>query len=643
MARKVINIGTAAGAGNGDPARVAFDKCNENFEELYSIVNEDQGIEVPLNLTSETATEKLRLNGPSSSISGNSIDGATNYGLLVFTPTQTQVRGASIGLFTNGIQRVSVDSSGSATFTGPVTAPSFVGNLTGSASSATTATNLIGGSVAATTGSFSGPVSTNGSSIDTSSLSFSAYQSPFNLNFGGGAQNLNIGVRTLSQTVNVGSASEESSIYRFGTGPTKAGALKSVSLGTGGVAGSDTRVFIGSGAGGFMQVDCPQVFMNIAQAASFVGPLTGNASTATALQTSRSINGVPFNGTADVSVDLSNSITAGSFLTGGSFNGSAPATFSVDATSANTASKVVSRDGSGNFSAGTITASLNGNASTATTAVNLNGGTVNATTGAFSGDVQLNGATVTTTAATFNLLENGISNLRFGGGTQDLDIGVRIASQTINIGSASNTSSIYRFGTGPTQSGASKSVSLGTGGVSGSTTSVFIGSGAGGTCQIDSPTTSVSLLTLSQARFPATQVPSGDPNTLDDYEEGTWIPTVAGSTTAGSASYTTRVGTYTKVGRVVTLHCAFDWTGGTGSGRLRITNLPFAASLNTAYMGSSRIIGGPTWAAGATPTPGINPGFTIVEFDTHSSGALTPGSVAYTPAGGVIFSITYEV
>jgi hypothetical protein len=36
----------------------------------------------------------------------------------------------------------------------------------------------------------------------------------------------------------------------------------------------------------------------------------------------------------------------------------------VDATSANTVSKVVARDASGNFSAGTITASLNGNATT---------------------------------------------------------------------------------------------------------------------------------------------------------------------------------------------------------------------------------------------------------------------------------------
>ncbi len=57
-------------------------------------------------------------------------------------------------------------------------------------------------------------------------------------------------------------------------------------------------------------------------------------------------------------------VTAGSYLTGGGTSGTV--TLNVDATSANTASKVVARDASGNFSAGTITAALSGNATTAT-------------------------------------------------------------------------------------------------------------------------------------------------------------------------------------------------------------------------------------------------------------------------------------
>ncbi len=63
-------------------------------------------------------------------------------------------------------------------------------------------------------------------------------------------------------------------------------------------------------------------------------------------------------------------VTAGSYLTGGgSFTanqtGNSSVSLAVDATSANTASKVVARDASGNFSAGTITATLSGNASSA--------------------------------------------------------------------------------------------------------------------------------------------------------------------------------------------------------------------------------------------------------------------------------------
>ena len=61
-------------------------------------------------------------------------------------------------------------------------------------------------------------------------------------------------------------------------------------------------------------------------------------------------------------------LTFGTHLTGGSYNGSAPITLGTDATNSNTPSTVVARDGSGNFSAGTITASLTGNATTATSA-----------------------------------------------------------------------------------------------------------------------------------------------------------------------------------------------------------------------------------------------------------------------------------
>ncbi len=90
---------------------------------------------------------------------------------------------------------------------------------------------------------------------------------------------------------------------------------------------------------------------------SFVGALTGNASTATALQTARTINGVAFNGTANITISAGTvgTLTFGTHLTSGdaSFGGS-NATITSDATDAATASTIVARDASKGFSAGTI-------------------------------------------------------------------------------------------------------------------------------------------------------------------------------------------------------------------------------------------------------------------------------------------------
>lgn len=136
-------------------------------------------------------------------------------------------------------------------------------------------------------------------------------------------------------------------------------------------------------------------------AGTITAALSGNASTTTKLATARTISitgdvtgSVSFDGSADASITATiaaNSValgtdttgnyvadvTAGSYITksGTAGEGWSP-TIAVDATSANTASKVVARDASGNFSAGTITAALSGNASTATTlqtARNING------------------------------------------------------------------------------------------------------------------------------------------------------------------------------------------------------------------------------------------------------------------------------
>src|SRR6056300_359313 len=73
-------------------------------------------------------------------------------------------------------------------------------------------------------------------------------------------------------------------------------------------------------------------------------------------------------------------------------------------------------------------------------------------------------------------------------------------------------------------------------------------------------------------------------NALDDYEEGTWRPTVAGATTAGTYTYGENAGVYTKIGNQVTCSFYILELGATtdGSGALIINNLPFTVASITA-------------------------------------------------------------
>lgn len=95
----------------------------------------------------------------------------------------------------------------------------------------------------------------------------------------------------------------------------------------------------------------------------------------------------------------------------------------------------------------------------------------------------------------------------------------------------------------------------------------------GGTPTISVPTITGLMTIAGQIKFPGTQNASADVNTLDDYEEGTWIPSVG-----GTATYTTQTGTYTKIGRVVFIHMVLTinliGTGSVGT----VSGLPFANS-----------------------------------------------------------------
>jgi len=56
----------------------------------------------------------------------------------------------------------------------------------------------------------------------------------------------------------------------------------------------------------------------------------------------------------------------------------------------------------------------------------------------------------------------------------------------------------------------------------------------------------LSAAAAGQIKFPATQHVSADPNTLDDYKEGTFTPAITFGGGAVGLTYSTRTGTYSK-------------------------------------------------------------------------------------------------
>ena len=76
---------------------------------------------------------------------------------------------------------------------------------------------------------------------------------------------------------------------------------------------------------------------------------------------------------------------------------------------------------------------------------------------------------------------------------------------------------------------------------------------------------------------------TGSANLLNDYEEGTWTPTLGGSTTDPSGiTYDNQTGEYTKIGEIVhaRIRLGTDAVTSVGSGNLKIRGLPFAIKNN---------------------------------------------------------------
>jgi hypothetical protein len=69
---------------------------------------------------------------------------------------------------------------------------------------------------------------------------------------------------------------------------------------------------------------------------------------------------------------------------------------------------------------------------------------------------------------------------------------------------------------------------------------------------------------------------------LNDYETGTFTPTVDGSSTAGTGTYALQTGAYTRIGDRVFFNLYLSWSAHTGTGNMRVNGLPFTSANNNA-------------------------------------------------------------
>lgn len=130
---------------------------------------------------------------------------------------------------------------------------------------------------------------------------------------------------------------------------------------------------------------------------------------------------------------------------------------------------------------------------------------------------------------------------------------------------------------------------------------------------------------------------------LDDYEEGTWSPQVAGTTTDGTFTTLATQGLYTKVGRVVHFQCYLAWNSGTGTGNLLIKGLPFNNNLSNNSAVTIGICQNLALSANNVAVADVAPGFNYVNIRQNVVGGGSTTRVPYDSAAEIMLTGTYQI
>jgi len=130
---------------------------------------------------------------------------------------------------------------------------------------------------------------------------------------------------------------------------------------------------------------------------------------------------------------------------------------------------------------------------------------------------------------------------------------------------------------------------------------------------------------------------------LNDYEEGTFTPTVTGASTAGTTTYTTQAGVYTKIGREVTAHASIRYTATTGSGFLLIGGFPFSFPSPTRGCIGAVEVSGLNWSAGTHLVIAVEEGTSYGYIFCNADDADRTAQSITNEIAVIQFTLTYYV
>ena len=398
MANQPIGLGQAADDGTGDNLRVALDKVNDNFLEIYTLIGDASSLTSGISATATVVT----LTAPTiSGVVGGTITSAT-----ITTLTGTTFNAGTLTLAAASI----TDSSGAISFgnenlttTGSVTAASLdiSGNVDVDGTLETDALTIDGVTLAETIADTVGAMVSSNTETNIA------------VTYDDADNTLDFVIGTLNQSTS-GNAGTATALETART-------IHGVSFD--GTANIDLSEVVQDTVGAMFSSNTETNITATYQDADgtidlVIGTLnqdtTGNAATATALETARTIGGTSFDGTANIAVALAtlattvtitdnestNESNALIFTAGGDVDGGNLGLESDGTLTYNPSTGKITATGFVGTLTGNVTGNTSGTAATVTTAAQTNITSVGTLTALQVDNININGNAITSTAGT---------------------------------------------------------------------------------------------------------------------------------------------------------------------------------------------------------------------------------------------------